>query len=744
MDAAFIWKLSKLGRIGSNRMRFDDDFADRLNYQYSSVLIFLFIGLIGIRQYVGKPIQCWIPQEFTRGWEEYAENYCWVANTYFAMVDKKLPPDVERPNLQLVYYQWAPIELAIQALLFCLPCLVWRLGVLHSGFNLHRVLQLAADASELVPEAAPKAVHVVARYLETCIQRQRMSRLKMREGRRQQTGPVELLPTQMGTVSDPAGLLTETEYKPPASSQSLFSPTTITPGSSLPLERNATDEQGFHTLTLRQTAQPRLNRLRLRVDDQPHPGTNYKPSEGCRAGQPSASTFCPRDKKCRGWSIWNIFCRWCSKKPSAVRQTLGGLDVDYLGRPGCGKDRGNFLMTLYITVKVMYLANAVGQVYFMEQFVGSNCSFYGARVLADLVQGRDWQESGHFPRVTFCDLEAKKLGKNHRYTMQCVLPLNMFLEKIFIFLWFWHIAVILVTLASLVNWLRRLFIGRARLKFIRRYLKVMGILPPKLDARDRMRTHQFVDEYLTADAFFLLLLIGANSGDLLAGDLTSELWYGFLTRSQGKQTPQTARFACASCRHPYCCHIPPCGPASGTYPCYGQSLHRHQQALPRGSSCQRHDERSHYCEAYQSRQMMPPLPLATVPFPSVGASYSSKYYKSEARLFGEKYFPSRSPPRRLSSLLQQLQQQSLPHANLQEHLPACYCCNGNFDEQGLKTEGEGRAPLVQIAEFMEKDSKQNLIIECPENNHENHSEVNSGSNRNSTNGHRHSASEDIV
>ena len=54
MDAAFIWKLSKLGRIGSSRQRYDDDFADRLNYQYTSVLLFLFIGLIGIRQYVGK------------------------------------------------------------------------------------------------------------------------------------------------------------------------------------------------------------------------------------------------------------------------------------------------------------------------------------------------------------------------------------------------------------------------------------------------------------------------------------------------------------------------------------------------------------------------------------------------------------------------------------------------------------------------------------------------------------------
>ncbi|TPP58554.1 Innexin [Fasciola gigantica] len=53
MDATFVWKLSKLGRIGSSRLRFDDDFADRLNYQYTGVLMFLFIGLIGIRQYVG-------------------------------------------------------------------------------------------------------------------------------------------------------------------------------------------------------------------------------------------------------------------------------------------------------------------------------------------------------------------------------------------------------------------------------------------------------------------------------------------------------------------------------------------------------------------------------------------------------------------------------------------------------------------------------------------------------------------
>ncbi|KAF8569981.1 hypothetical protein P879_05114 [Paragonimus westermani] len=174
MDAAFIWNLSKLGRIGSRRLQFDDDFADRLNYQYTSVLLFLFIGLIGVRQYVGKPIQCWIPQEFTRGWEEYAENYCWVANTYFAPIQDRLPPVPDRRELLLVYYQWAPIVMAAQALLFYLPCLTWRLCMAHSGFNLHRILQMAADANEMMPDTASKTVAILAHYIRSCIQRQRV------------------------------------------------------------------------------------------------------------------------------------------------------------------------------------------------------------------------------------------------------------------------------------------------------------------------------------------------------------------------------------------------------------------------------------------------------------------------------------------------------------------------------------------------------------------------------------------
>ncbi|CAL8078418.1 unnamed protein product [Calicophoron daubneyi] len=124
----------------------------------------------------GKPIQCWTPQEFTRSWEEYAENYCWVASTYFVQLsgypgppppqlfyskgsgssngfmaplgqrisqNNFLYPPIYQPRAGeppgtgrlISYYQWAPILLAIQSFMFYLPCLLWRLFASQSGFQ---------------------------------------------------------------------------------------------------------------------------------------------------------------------------------------------------------------------------------------------------------------------------------------------------------------------------------------------------------------------------------------------------------------------------------------------------------------------------------------------------------------------------------------------------------------------------------------------------------------------------------
>ena len=85
MNADLFFKFArfKLGSLISA-----EDFSDRLNYQWSGALLIFFVAVIGLRQYVFTPIQCWVPAEWTKPWEEYAENYCWVQDTYYTKVDE--------------------------------------------------------------------------------------------------------------------------------------------------------------------------------------------------------------------------------------------------------------------------------------------------------------------------------------------------------------------------------------------------------------------------------------------------------------------------------------------------------------------------------------------------------------------------------------------------------------------------------------------------------------------------------
>ncbi|CAH8629838.1 unnamed protein product [Heterobilharzia americana] len=550
MDATFIWKLTKLGRIGSSRLRFDDDFADRLNYQYTGVLMFLFIGLIGIRQYVGKPIQCWIPQEFTRGWEEYAENYCWVSNTYFAPLQHSLPPAPDREMLLIGYYQWAPIVMAIQAMLFYLPCLIWRLFMAQSGFNVRRILQMACDSNVLLPEHTMKNVRFIARYMEGCIYRQRDYR------KRKLSTVLGFSLTSYTGMGQSPHMHVHQHYSPaythqhphshhhhpppppppPPHSHTQSPPympashfhqlSTVNPRQS-PIggdeNRHSNDHQmesALITTQRRGSSTSLLEKIRhsFSVDDNGKKNKKHLPSVTEEEAAAAAAAMETLNSRGGGADYHPMLGRLkiddshaqqnvatnantagfhrSTTRSSAYKSQEKPLNLHkshfrYCCSCCCGKRQGNFLIVLYFFTKFLYLTNIIGQLFMMEKFVG-----------------REWFHSGNFPRVTFCDFEAKKLGKNHKYTLQCVLPLNMFLEKIYIFLWFWHCMVGIVTLCSLIVWLYRMGSSKCRVKFIH-----------------KVATTKFVENYLRADGVFLIRLISINVGDLMAGDLTCELWH---------------------------------------------------------------------------------------------------------------------------------------------------------------------------------------------------------------------------
>ncbi len=52
----------------------------------------------------------------------------------------------------------------------------------------------------------------------------------------------------------------------------------------------------------------------------------------------------------------------------------------------------------------------------------------------------------------------------HRYVVQCVLPINLFNEKIFIFIWFWFAMLCILTVTSALKWVWNLAFWPAQVK----------------------------------------------------------------------------------------------------------------------------------------------------------------------------------------------------------------------------------------------------------------------------------------
>ncbi|ESO01145.1 hypothetical protein HELRODRAFT_82276 [Helobdella robusta] len=189
----------------------------------------------------------------------------------------------------------------------------------------------------------------------------------------------------------------------------------------------------------------------------------------------------------------------------------------------CGNRQGNYLLTLYLISKVMYLANLVCQLFILNLFLGTNYHLYGVEVIRDIVLGKEVKPSVRFPLTTLCDFKIHVLGNTHNHTVQCVLPINFFNEKIYLFLWFWMVLVAAATIISLLRWIWLVGFRHSRIRYVRKHLKVMGKLNRDSD-RDRKLSRKFAQMYLRQDGVFVLKLVAKNSTDLVVADIVSALW----------------------------------------------------------------------------------------------------------------------------------------------------------------------------------------------------------------------------
>jgi hypothetical protein len=187
----------------------------------------------------------------------------------------------------------------------------------------------------------------------------------------------------------------------------------------------------------------------------------------------------------------------------------------------CNKKAGKYLVALYLFVKVLYVFNAIGQVFLLNAFLSTSFNFYGFEFLQNLNSDRPWRESPRFPRVTLCDFQIRQLQNVQRFTVQCVLPINLFNEKIFIFIWFWLIFIAILAVYNFFMWIYIVMFNANKVQYVKKYLKINNELHTSFDKK---LCAKFAENYMRDDGVFVLRVIAKNSTDLVVTDLVKELW----------------------------------------------------------------------------------------------------------------------------------------------------------------------------------------------------------------------------
>ena len=204
-----------------------------------------------------------------------------------------------------------------------------------------------------------------------------------------------------------------------------------------------------------------------------------------------------------------------------------------------GKRHGNYLTVTYLIVKILYLVNAIGQLFLLDQFLGIDYHVYGVQVIARLLQGNhDSPIIERFPRVTLCNFQIRHQGRLHEYVVQCALTINLFNEKVFIIIWFWYVILAIFTLISCIQWIFRALYWKGQIHYVKRNLRAFAVTH-----RSKANLAKFVQYYLRRDGLFLVRMIALNIGEMVAAETLVGLWenYGPDRRMMSEHPSRTLR-----------------------------------------------------------------------------------------------------------------------------------------------------------------------------------------------------------
>lgn len=125
--------------------------------------------------------------------------------------------------------------------------------------------------------------------------------------------------------------------------------------------------------------------------------------------------------------------------------------------------------------------------------------------------------------IRLCSVRAAQQGSLRLYQCHCVLPINLFNEKICSIWWFYIVALLPLTITSLAVWCYRNGLISVRTEFVEHYL-LTNMNNDEEDDNRRRDCRSFTIDYLGCDGVFVLRLIEINHGSTTLRTIVRELY----------------------------------------------------------------------------------------------------------------------------------------------------------------------------------------------------------------------------
>jgi hypothetical protein len=198
----------------------------------------------------------------------------------------------------------------------------------------------------------------------------------------------------------------------------------------------------------------------------------------------------------------------------------------------------NYLLFLYFLYKLIFLLNVCFQLYMLDYFIGNNFYKCGFALINSMINQLEWSAINYFPRTTLCEIYIREINHVHPYVIQCLLRINLFNEVIFIFVWFWLVALLVLIVIDLIKWSIAMMLkcrNTFRRDYILHHLDLAQLDNHKvehIDAKKRITEtmklfKNFHTHKVTNDMILVFKIISNNTSSVTVGEIIKSLWFHY-------------------------------------------------------------------------------------------------------------------------------------------------------------------------------------------------------------------------